>query len=644
MKHIRTLLCLAMVFCFFGSTIEAKEKKYKNGDFYSGDWKKGKPEGMGKMVFANGSIYQGLWHEGKIAGEGSYKEASIEFDGTFTPIYENEELIKFKPIKGTLNTPDVKMTGEWDDHNVFQGTLTTKDFAFKGIYDSDGKVFKEGRIDGKDGSFIEGSMLLSPQFEGKMEKFVLQNSSVVDVPAIYTGKFVNGKFLGKIAGPQLSNSINEFEIEVKEDGTQYGSLTQKNGGRYNGHIKNKKYDGDGALELKDGSFSGTWSNGILTNGIIKQKGSNGKTYDFSVNGGKTTYNFPNGKTIGIYTTPDGNGSLSSELEKYIEENFEITVKEPNTILSYINPDKLDKIRYLTITGFLYDTDIRILNRCTNLRMVDLRRAIITISPETRKKRQDDAEFASALMGALADMSEVKYNAGETKSETVMYAKMLSNLVDLDLKNVNQGIDDCGIPAGAFAGLQYLKSVKLPLTATYIESWAFSNCPALTDADLPPYLKRIGIGAFDKTGLTKVLLPSTVNALGDYRNNRCAFGNNKNLELLDAGDCVFSNKSWGQIVWETPLYDCKKLVLPKNIQKIKYLELRPGSELYCPPTLEEFNQGKSFHDLIIYVQTKQAIPGYLYDCTIYVPEGGMTSWYAKYGGRNKITEGTKMRPQ
>ncbi len=312
-----------MVFCFFGSAIEAKEKKYKNGDTYSGEWKKGKPEGMGKMVFANGSIYQGLWHDGKIAGEGSYKEASIEFDGTFTPIYENEELIKFKPIKGTLNTPDVKMTGEWDDHNVFQGTLTTKDFAFKGIYDSDGKVFKEGRIDGKDGSFIEGSMLLSPQFEGKMEKFVLQNSSVVDVPAIYTGKFVNGKFLGKIAGPQLSKSINEFEIEVKEDGTQYGSLTQKNGGKYKGYIKNKKYDGEGVLESKDGTLSGIWSNGILTDGKIIQRDSNGKTFNFNVTGRKITYTFEDGESVTIIDgIPDGYNKLYPKVIKYEEDRAE----------------------------------------------------------------------------------------------------------------------------------------------------------------------------------------------------------------------------------------------------------------------------------------------------------------------------------
>ena len=339
MNNIKTLLCLVMAFCFLGGSIEAKEKKYKNGDFYSGEWQKGKPEGTGKMIYANGSIYVGLWHDGKIAGEGSIIEGSNKFEGTFIPVYENEEMVKFKPVKGTFTIQDSQFVGEWDEQNLFRGILTNKDISFKGILDFDKSIFKEGRIDGRDGSYIEGSMLLTPKFEGKVGKYVLQKTSVLDVPAVYTGEFTNGKFLGHISGSQYSNTINEFEIDVDENGNQHGYLSPKNGGKYKGYIKNKKFDGEGILELKDGSLSGTWSNGILTDGMIKQSDINRKTYEFPVIGGKATYTFPeNGKTITLNSTLDGNSILYLEVAKYEKENTEITVKEPNTILSYIKYD------------------------------------------------------------------------------------------------------------------------------------------------------------------------------------------------------------------------------------------------------------------------------------------------------------------
>lgn len=315
----------------------AKKKIYENGDFYSGKWKKGKPEGEGKMIYANGCIYEGLWHDGKIAGEGYILEGGNTFEGTFLPIYENEDLVRFKPVRGTFTTQDSQLVGEWNEQNLFHGILTNKDLSFKGIIDLNNSIFKEGRIDGMDGGYIEGTMLLTPQFEGKVSKFVLQESSVLDVPAVYTGEFTKGKFLGHISGSQYSNSINEFEIDIDENGNQFGNIVLKNGGKYRGYIKNKDFNGEGFLEMKDGYFHGIWSNGILTDGNINQWDTNGNKYDFSVKGRKATYTFPigdtfpNGETITITGIPDGYNKLYSEVvkyeAKYKEEQEELIKKQ-----------------------------------------------------------------------------------------------------------------------------------------------------------------------------------------------------------------------------------------------------------------------------------------------------------------------------
>lgn len=322
----------------------------------------------------------------------------------------------------------------------------------------------------------------------------------------------------------------------------------------------------------------------------------------------------------------------------------LKLEKPNTILSYLSPNKLDEVEDLTIIGFLYDTDIKILNECKNLKKLDLSKAVITTSPETQQARRDDAEFASFLFGAMNSEAQRRYQNGTTSATTAWAANALSELADLDLKNVNKGIDECGLPRNSFYGLQFLEEVKLPLTATYIGGYSFANCPSLKIVEFPPYLKTIGLGAFDNCGLESVKLPASVESIGDYHNKRCAFGNCPNLRLLDLGDCSFRPNNRGEVAWECPLYDKLVLVLPKNIQYIKTLQLSRGSVIYCPPTLQAFQMDNRFYDFTLYMQTQTPAKGYLSDCKIYVPNGALTAWYAKYGkDGNDIIEGTKSRP-
>lgn len=50
MKKILFLLPLILAL-FVSGTVEAKKKKYPNGDYYEGEMKKGKPDGLGKMIY-----------------------------------------------------------------------------------------------------------------------------------------------------------------------------------------------------------------------------------------------------------------------------------------------------------------------------------------------------------------------------------------------------------------------------------------------------------------------------------------------------------------------------------------------------------------------------------------------------------------
>ena len=71
---------------------------------------------------------------------------------------------------------------------------------------------------------------------------------------------------------------------------------------------------------------------------------------------------------------------------------------------------------------------------------------------------------------------------------------------------------------AFSGCTVLSEVKFPDTLGSIGSGAFAVCPALTEVELPQYLKSIGQSAFMGTGLSRIIIPSSVEEIG-----YCAFG-------------------------------------------------------------------------------------------------------------------------
>lgn len=325
MKPTKFLLFAVLISFLFPGVIEAKDKKYKNGDFYSGEWKKGKPDGQGKMTFADGTVYEGQWSDGKIAGNGILTDESGTFEGIFLPIYDNETLVGVKPIKGTSTSSLATMEGEWDNDNVFTGVMTVEDAIFKGVIENN--IFKEGRLDLGNGAFIEGTMILTPQFDGNIQNAILQNSYIINQPAIYSGIFKNGKFIGQIQGEQYATQIKNFEIDVNENGDQIGKLTLKDGAEYKGSLKNMKFNGEGELHSRNGMFSGIWKDGVLNEGDIVQTASNSKVYEINVKNGKAYYSFPDGEQMQINGKLDGSDNLSSQIFIRQKEKEEIAKYE-----------------------------------------------------------------------------------------------------------------------------------------------------------------------------------------------------------------------------------------------------------------------------------------------------------------------------
>lgn len=327
MRFIKPILVLILTFPLTFGVLEAKEKKYKNGDFYSGEWKKGKPNGQGKMTFSDGNYYDGLWIDGKIGGEGVIKDESGTFEGTFTPIYQNDVLVSIKPIKGISITKNGSLNGEWDENNVFTGEYSFNGMKYTGTVE--GSDLKQGRLE-KGSDYIEGTMLLTPQFEGNLD-FFLNSTSFIDKPARYKGKFSKGKFIGNVSGTNLTPKITTYNIDVDASGNQSGILYYGSSGKYDGEINDKKREGTGKLINGLLTIEGVWMNDQIVSGTATEtvkNSENGKSqiYNYEISNGKASYTFPDGEILAITNPLDGS-SLYPPVEKRQKEKDELARQE-----------------------------------------------------------------------------------------------------------------------------------------------------------------------------------------------------------------------------------------------------------------------------------------------------------------------------
>lgn len=74
---------------------------------------------------------------------------------------------------------------------------------------------------------------------------------------------------------------------------------------------------------------------------------------------------------------------------------------------------------------------------------------------------------------------------------------------------------------AFLACRNLKSINLPEGVTVIKGHTFADCSSLTSIVLPEGIVRIGRSAFDRSGLTHIEIPASVQEIAHYAFRKCA---------------------------------------------------------------------------------------------------------------------------
>ena len=89
----------------------------------------------------------------------------------------------------------------------------------------------------------------------------------------------------------------------------------------------------------------------------------------------------------------------------------------------------------------------------------------------------------------------------------------------------------------------ITSISLPSSIKIISDLAFQNCRELSDIQLPPSLKTIGIKAFSNSTIGNIIIPDEVQVIEDY-----AFAGCPNLQYVVLGESV---RTFGKEVFSGP---------------------------------------------------------------------------------------------
>lgn len=321
-------------------------------------------------------------------------------------------------------------------------------------------------------------------------------------------------------------------------------------------------------------------------------------------------------------------------ENGTKNRYNITINSPGTIMSKIPMSAWGAIDTLTITGFLYDTDMNIIREMRALKYLDITHSFICDSPETRKEKQHREESLNAVTQLLGIASKNAYDDGKISSMEYMFAQGLSEL-QKSASEINSADNNCFIPAGCFSGLKQLQRVKLPLRAEKIEYEAFSGCTSLKQIDLPPYLKEIGEEAFyGCENLEIERIPQSVSYIGDK-----AFGNCSSIKSIDLKSCTMEG------VFDMSIFinanNLRILMLPFGITSIDGPVMK-NCTVYFPSTIERFET--SFVNSKLHFSSKTppltTVSNYTYkgsNNTIYIPKNCTTAYFSAFGDKNSYVE-------
>lgn len=241
----RTYFLLTVLLLLFSSNVNAHKKEYKNGDYYVGEWKKGVPNGHGKMIFANGDVYEGIWNFGVLEnGKMTYKNPELKIEVKPKKAVHKVDKVTtssnndFYNLNYYRDVDFIEYSGAWNNNKPNgKGSAIHRDKStYTGTWENG--ILLEGEKIFKDGTRYKGTFRTDKTFHIGVQEFA-------------NGIIISGEF--------ANNFIVKGKI-LKANGEWYEGSFQDNG---------KFYNGKGEYRLDNTLYKGTWVSGTFSTGEVK---------------------------------------------------------------------------------------------------------------------------------------------------------------------------------------------------------------------------------------------------------------------------------------------------------------------------------------------------------------------------------------
>ncbi|WP_288735242.1 hypothetical protein [uncultured Phocaeicola sp.] len=348
MNKLIFILSLILVL-LIPNAADAKKKKYPNGDYYEGGWKKGQPNGIGTMYYFNGDKYSGNWNMGRKSGKGMmiYKNGDV-----YTGLWDEDN---YHGIGKLIQKDSVIFEGVWSSGEFDRGKQTNSNGdIFKGkwkhgtLYSGTSKGYINNTFyDGlwREGKFYEGigignltdSLWCNWEIkDGKIIRFKGKCKGYINGD-YYDGEWINDFFTGTCKLKDINKDIVSFEGTISVDTIMKGKFLYKNGYLYTGKLKNYLREGKGKMSSNDITISGMWEKGILINGVgnIQDMAEN---YSFNINRISGNYDIQVKNSFGDqvqlkYATVNTDEDLVSKIQNIVRNQlYQQTIKQRQLVL------------------------------------------------------------------------------------------------------------------------------------------------------------------------------------------------------------------------------------------------------------------------------------------------------------------------
>ena len=319
----------------------------------------------------------------------------------------------------------------------------------------------------------------------------------------------------------------------------------------------------------------------------------------------------------------------NKIETYAYHTKVISLTESGTLVDKIGIDNINDVYSLKVNGEINGTDVLVIRKMKNLKMLDLKDATIVnggtsyykeyvtsentigsyffankeevisiILPQNIETIEDHAFVFCKSLRAIIIPSSVKeisydvfYGCDSLESVTILAPKKIGRWFRCvrSIKSVFIGDSVTTIGNDAFQYCESLTSISIPNSVTTIGNNAFEGCSSLTSVTIPNSVTSIGGYAFGEcSSLTSFIIPNSVTSI-DYG----AFWHCRALTTVTIGNGV-------KEIYSYAFEGCRELKIV-NIQDVAaWCDIVFSTGTSNPLSIAHhlFIDGKEIQDLII----------------------------------------------